>query len=67
MKKNKKQELRSRSVEELQKMTLDTKEKLAGLRFNVRAGKTANIKEIHALRKEHAIIQTIIKEQHGKN
>jgi len=65
MKKDQIQALRAKNTEELHVLVGGNKEKLAALRFDLRSGKTANIKEIHSLKKEIAVALSLINE-HGK-
>ncbi|BCX16140.1 MAG: hypothetical protein KatS3mg098_369 [Candidatus Parcubacteria bacterium] len=67
MKADKLKELRTKEVKELETMVMDLKEKLEKLRFDLKSGKTASIKDIRRIRKEIAVIMTIIneKKKHG--
>jgi len=67
MKADKLKELRTKEVKELETMVMDLKEKLEKLRFYLKSGKTASIKDIRRIRKEIAVIMTIIneKKKHG--
>ncbi len=63
MKKNYKDELRSRDVSWLVAHTRDLREKLARLQFDARSGKNANHKEIKNVRLEIATTLTFIHEK----
>jgi ribosomal protein L29 len=65
MKSDKMKELRARSVEELTTMAGNLKEKVERLQFELKSGKTAAIKEIRGLKKEIAVILTLVN-QNGK-
>jgi ribosomal protein L29 len=67
MKKDKLKELRARDVEELKSSTDTLKEKLERLQFDLKSGKTAAIKDIRNMKKEIAVILTLIKEHGAKN
>jgi ribosomal protein L29 len=67
MKKDKIKELRAKSLEELHSLYPSLKEKLELLRFDLKSGKTAVIKEIRELKKEIAVILTLIKEKEYGN
>ncbi|MFA6136136.1 MAG: 50S ribosomal protein L29 [Candidatus Paceibacterota bacterium] len=62
MKSDKIKELRGKTKEELEILVKGLKENLASAIFDLKSGKTANIKQIKDLKKEIAIIFTIIKE-----
>jgi ribosomal protein L29 len=66
MKKDKVKELRVKTAEELNLLSASVKEKLEHLRFDLKSGKTAAIKEIRGLKKEIAVILTIVKEYESK-
>lgn len=61
MKKERKNELRNKTSQELYALLSETKERLEKMIFDLKSGKTANIKEIHNAKKEIAIILTIAK------
>lgn len=63
MKKNYKDELRSRDVSWLAAHVRDLREKLSRLQFDVRSGKNANHKEIKSVRLELATALTLIHEK----
>ena len=67
MKKDKLKELRARDVEELKSSADTIKEKLERLQFDLKSGKTAAIKDIRNMKKEIAVILTLIKEHGAKN
>jgi large subunit ribosomal protein L29 len=56
-------QFRQKSIEELQKIVLDNKEKLRQLRFDLLAGKVKNIRQIRKIRREIAVILTILNEK----
>ena len=56
--------LRSKTIDELHAMRRAAQEKLSQMRFDLRAGKTANLKEMRATKKEIAIIATLINQHH---
>lgn len=66
MKKDKIKELRAKNIEELAPLSVLTKEKLEHLKFDLKSGKTAAIKEIRNLKKEIAVILTVLKEYESK-
>lgn len=66
MKKDKMKELRAKNAEELHSLMVSLKEKLEHLKFDLKSGKTAAIKEIRNLKKEVAVILTIVKEYESK-
>lgn len=66
MKKDKKEELKNNSKENAIKYANTIRENLAKLRFELRSGKTANIKDIKSLRKELAVVLTIKNQQKKK-
>lgn len=61
--KTKIEELRSRSVEELEKMLAETRGQLQKLYFKVAQRELKNVREIRQKKKEVARILTIIKEK----
>ena len=61
MKKEKKNELKNRTPQELYTLLSQAKERLEKMTFDLKSGKTANIKEIHSTKKEIAVILTIVK------
>jgi len=65
MKKQKIQELKNKSMEELQKLLEEYREKLRKLRFDLASNKLKNIKEISETKKIIARILTFIR-QYGK-
>jgi len=64
MKKDRKQELEKKTPEQLSDMVRDARNSLAQLRFDLRAGKTSNVKDIRVLRNELAVLLTLL-HQHG--
>ena len=68
MKRDKKQELKNKSIEELRQMAQTMHEELSRLRFDLRAGKTDVIKDIHKVKKELAFVLTHIhNHDHAEN
>jgi len=63
MKKDALKTLRTKNIEELTSLYHQANDKLSHMRFDLRAGKTANIKDLRALKKEIAVILTLIKQQ----
>lgn len=53
----------SKTTDELYILRRAAQEKLSQMRFDLRAGKTANIKDLRATKKEIAIISTIISQR----
>ncbi len=51
MKKKEIQELKTRPVEELEKLLAEGRERLRQLKFDLAAGKVKNVKELHDLKK----------------
>jgi ribosomal protein L29 len=64
MKKKEIQELKNKPLGELERLVLDSGEKLRALRFDLAAGKVKNVNELHHMRKTIARAKTFIK-QHG--
>jgi ribosomal protein L29 len=64
MKKKEIQELKNKPLGELERMVLDSTEKLRALRFDLAAGKVKNVNELHRTRKTIARAKTFIN-QHG--
>lgn len=60
-------ELRARDAEELKSLADALKEKLERLQFDLKSGKTAAIRDIRNMKKEIAVILTLIKEYGAKN
>lgn len=56
-------ELRQKTKEELQKLMVDRQEKSRQLRFDLKAGKLKNVREVRAIRKDIARILTLLKYQ----
>lgn len=56
-------ELRKKAQEELEKMLIEKKKRLLQLRFDLKAGKVKNIREIRETKKNIARILTILKEK----
>jgi ribosomal protein L29 len=64
MKKKEIQELKNKSLGELEHIVLESGEKLRALRFDLAAGKVKNVNELHYTRKKIARAKTFIN-QHG--
>jgi ribosomal protein L29 len=64
MKKKEIQELKNKSLGELERIVLDGGEKLRALRFDLAAGKVKNVNELHHTRKNIARAKTFIN-HHG--
>lgn len=56
-------ELRKKAKEELEKMLIEKRKRLLQLRFDLKAGKVKNIREIRETKKDIARILTILKEK----
>ena len=54
-------ELRQKSIQDLQKILEDNREKLRELRFDLSTGKVKNVREIRKIKKEIAQILTLLK------
>lgn len=63
MKKRELQELKDKPIAELLRLTIEGKEKLRSLRFDLAAGKVKNVNELRILRKNLARMQTFIKQR----
>lgn len=63
MKKSKRNELRTKDIEQLLQHIKEARAKQAQLRFDIKAGKTAARAEERALRREIAVALTLIKEK----
>jgi ribosomal protein L29 len=63
MKKDVQKTIMSKTTDELYILRRAAQEKLSQMRFDLRAGKTANIKDLRATKKEIAIISTIISQR----
>ncbi len=60
MKKKEIQELKNKPLGELERIVLDSAEKLRALRFDLAAGKVKNVNELHQTRKRIARAKTFI-------
>ncbi|HPW34307.1 MAG TPA: 50S ribosomal protein L29 [Candidatus Paceibacterota bacterium] len=67
MKIDKVKEFKAKTREDLDVLRTTIKEKLERLRFDLKSGKTAAVKEIRDLKKQIAIILTLINEHDRKN
>ncbi len=63
MKKDAQKTITSKTTDELHVLRRTAQEKLSQMRFDLRAGKTANLKELRATKKEIAVISTIISQR----
>ncbi|MFA7201917.1 MAG: 50S ribosomal protein L29 [Candidatus Paceibacterota bacterium] len=63
MKKSYRDELRAKDIDHLMVQVNTLKQKIAQLKFNARAGKTATIKESNNIKQEIATILTLIHEK----
>ena len=64
MKKKEIQELKNKPIGELERLVIDSGEKLRALRFDLAAGKVKNVNELHQTRKRIARAKTFLN-QHG--
>lgn len=53
-------ELRQKSKEELERLLKDLRERQRSLRFDLAAGKVKNVREIRQIKKEIAVILTLV-------
>lgn len=60
-------DLRKKTAEELRKMSVELERKISDAAFDVRMGKAKDIREPRALRKQLAVIMTIINEKKVKD
>ena len=67
MKRDRKNELKRKDNKELTALVADAKEKLSRLVFDLKSGKTSQVKEIKNLKKEAAFMLTLIKQQDEQN
>lgn len=56
-------QLRKKSLEDLEKMRMNSREELRNLRFDLASGKVKNVRRIRELKKEIARISTLLKEK----
>ncbi len=63
MKKDAQKTIISKTTDELHILRRAAQEKLSQMRFDLRAGKTANLKDLRAAKKEIAFISTIISQR----
>ncbi len=56
------EELKKKSKKELNKLLLDSRERLRVLRFDLASGRVKNVKELGKLKKDIARILTILKQ-----
>ena len=64
MKKKEIQELKNKPIGELERLVLDSGEKLRALRFDLASGKVKNVNEVRETRKKIARAKTFLT-QHG--
>ncbi len=60
MKKKEVQELKNKTVGELEHLVVESGEKLRALRFDLAAGKVKNVNELHHMRKTIARAKTFL-------
>lgn len=58
-----KKELKAKKKEDLQKTASELKEKLRRLRFDLAAGKVKNVSEVKKIKKEVALIFTLLNQK----
>ena len=63
MKKNDKEQLKNKSKDELKKILSEKNAKKEALRRDIRMGKNAHLKDFYTLKKEIAVVNTIIGEK----
>jgi ribosomal protein L29 len=63
MKKKEMQEMKNKSSMELERVVVDSTERLRALRFDLAAGKVKNVAELHEVRKRIARANTFIHEK----
>ncbi len=63
MKKKDIQEMKNKSIPELQKLVVDGAERLRALRFDLAAGKVKNVAELREVRKSIARAKTFLHER----
>ena len=63
MKKKDIQELKNKPLGELERIVIDSGDKLRALRFDLAAGKVKNVNELHQTRRKIARAKTFIKQQ----
>ncbi len=66
MKKRELQELKKKPIEALQKELRAEQERLSNLRFDLSLGKVKNVREVRAVKKRIAQIETLLKEKENK-
>ena len=66
MKKKEIQELKNKSLGELERIVLESGEKLRALRFDLAAGKVKNVNELRQTRRQIARAKTFIQQQSSK-
>ena len=59
----KSKQLRKKSLKDLEKMRVNSREELRNLRFDLASGKVKNVRRIRELKKEIARISTLVKEK----
>ena len=63
MKQDIKKILKAKTADELSAMVRSANEKISQMKFDLRAGKTANIKDLRAAKKERAVALTLINQK----
>ena len=63
MKKKEIQEMKNKTIGELERLILDSGEKLRVLRFDLAAGKVKNVNELHHTRKTIARAKTFLNQK----
>lgn len=64
MKKKEIEDMKNKPLGELERLVIDSEEKLRALRFDLAAGKVKNVNELHHTRKTIARAKTFINMQH---
>ena len=63
MKRNDLQDLKSKSVAELEALLADNRERIRSLQFDLALGKVKNLSELRKLKKANAVILTLMNAQ----
>lgn len=61
-----KKELKTKQKEDLEKIIGELKEKLRQLRFDLAAGKIKNVRELRKIKKQIAIVSTLLNQRKEK-
>ena len=67
MKKKEIQELKNKPLGELERLVIDSAEKLRALRFDLAAGKVKNVNELHQTRRKIARMKTFINQKDAQH